>query len=816
MLRVIARLNVGGPALHVSYLTSELDRIGYETTLVAGRVGEGEGSMEDAATERGVQPLYLPALQREISPFVDSEAVTQLAKLIRDVRPHILHTHTAKAGAVGRVAAKLAGSARPPVVVHTFHGHVLRGYFSGAKTEVFRRLETALARSADALIAVSPEVRDDLIQLGVAPPDKIVVVRLGLDLEARTAVAPGAGAELRRQLGVPAESFLVGWLGRLTEIKRPADLIAAFAELGEPTAHLLVAGDGPLRAETEALAHSLGIAGRVHFAGFRRDVGAVYAACDAIALTSANEGTPVSVIEALAAGRPVVSTNVGGVSDIVRDGESGLLVPPGDVAAIAGGLRALAADPALRARFGEAGRVDVVPRYSIPRLVHDIDALYRRLLDQALPAPPLRALEHSRPLPPALPAHTAGTASRPLRIVLVSQYFPPEVGATQTRMQSFAEYLSARGHHVTVIAEFPNHPHGVLPREYRHRLVEVDDSNPYRVIRVWVRTNKEKTQMTRLSFYVSFMALATAVGPAAGRADVVVATTPPLFTALAGLAIARYNFAPFVLDVRDLWPAAATSLKQISPGWETSVAEAIERHVYRAAAAVTAVTRPFCEHIDAIRDEGPPTVLLPNGTIEQFFVNGDAGDEHRLGVDRARFLATFAGTLGIAQALPTLIDAAALLDGDADIALIGDGPMKDSLVALAGERGVENVHFHPQVPLDDIPSVLAASDALLVPLSAHPTFQQFVPSKLTDYMATGKPVVVSAAGEAARILEHAGGGIAVPPEDGAALAAAILELARDPGRAAAMGARGRAFAAQRLRSQQAARLEQVLLDVVGR
>src|SRR5690349_15368300 len=153
ILRVIARLNVGGPALHVSYLTSELDRIGYETTLVAGRVGEGEGSMEDAAVERGIHPVYVPALQREISPTVDFAAIAQVRDLIRRVRPHVLHTHTAKAGAVGRIAARLAGADRPPVVVHTFHGHVLRGYFSPKRTEFFRRLERGLARWTDALIA---------------------------------------------------------------------------------------------------------------------------------------------------------------------------------------------------------------------------------------------------------------------------------------------------------------------------------------------------------------------------------------------------------------------------------------------------------------------------------------------------------------------------------------------------------------------------------------------------------------------------------------------------------------------------------------
>jgi glycosyltransferase involved in cell wall biosynthesis len=815
VLRVIARLNVGGPALHVSYLSRGLDAIGYETTLVAGRIGGAEGSMEHVPEELGVHPLYIPELQREISPLADGIAARSVLRLIRELRPDVLHTHTAKAGAVGRLAALMAGSARPKAVVHTFHGHVLRGYFSPARTEAFRQLERGLARASDALIAVSPEVRDDLVALGVAPAEKIAVVRLGLDFPSRLAAPPDARAGLRDALGIDPAAFVVGWLGRMTEIKRADDLLRAFARLRgrRGDAELLVVGDGPLRGRLEQLARELEIERCTHFTGFRDDVGTVYAASDAVVLTSANEGTPVSVIEAQAAGLPVVSTDVGGVRDVVAEGRSGFVVPPGDLDALVGRLALLADDPALRARFGEVGRERASSRYGVPRLVADVDRLYRELLEQAAPRTRRVVTERPRPLVPTLAGRRVGRTGRPLRIVLVSQYFPPEVGATQSRMQAFAEHLAARGHRVTVIAEFPNHPQGVMPPEYRGRWIEDDRSNPYRVLRVWVKTSSEKTQMTRLSFYVSYMALATAVAPLAGRADVVFATTPPLFTGLAGLAIARLNAAPLVLDVRDLWPAAATSLMQISPGWETRVAEAIERRLYRAAAAVTAVTQPFCRHIDAIRGKGPPSVLVPNGTIPQFFVDGERPD--RLGVPEGRFLVTFAGILGIAQALPSALDAAALLDGDAELLLVGDGPMRSILRQQAAEQGLRNVRFRDQMPLEEIPPVLAASDALLVPLSGHPTFEQFVPSKLIDFMAVGRPVVLSAAGEAARIVERSGAGLAVAPESPEALAEAIRWLAGHPAEAAEMGERGRRFARRRLRSVQAERLEQVLFDVVG-
>jgi glycosyltransferase involved in cell wall biosynthesis len=400
-------------------------------------------------------------------------------------------------------------------------------------------------------------------------------------------------------------------------------------------------------------------------------------------------------------------------------------------------------------------------------------------------------------------------------VLLFSQYFPPEVGATQTRMQSFAEHLAARGHDVTVVAEFPNHPHGVMPKRYRGRLLEDDRTNDYRVLRVWVKTAPEKTQRTRLELYLSYMALATAVAPLAGRPDVVLATSPPLFTGVAGAVVARAMRAPFVLDVRDLWPAAAISLEQMSPGLTLRASHALERWLYREAVTAVAVTRPFCDHIDALRERDPRTVLIPNGTLELFFSDGERGARTELGGQDGRFLVTFAGTHGIAQALPAVVEAAELAP-DIDFALVGEGPMKDSLERLVEQRGLRNVHFRSQRPLDQMPPLLTASDALLVPLSGHPTFADFVPSKMIDFMAAGRPVLLSAAGEAARILERSGAGVVVPPEDPAALAAAARQLRDDPEGSSAMGRRGREFAMTRLRSAQAERLERVLLDVVRR
>jgi glycosyltransferase involved in cell wall biosynthesis len=382
ILRVIARLNMGGPALHVAYLTAGLRERGYDTTLVAGSLARGEDSMAFVADARDVQIVRIDQLGREISPLRDLVATVRLAWLIRRERPDILHTHTAKAGTVGRVAALLAGRRRPRIVVHTFHGHVLRGYFGPVRSWFFLLLERWLASRTTALIAVSPQVRDDLVALGVAPPERFVVIRLGIELGERVAPEQDGRAESRRYLGIEPDRFAVGWIGRMTAVKRTDDVLVAFKRLRDEgiDAVLCMVGDGPDRPDLERRAHELGIVRDTLFLGYQEDVAPFYAAFDALVLPSSNEGTPVSAIEALAAGRPVVATRVGGVPDVVQEGDDGFLVEPGATDDLADRLAQLARDPELRERMGRAGRERVLPRYAVERLVDDVDRLYRSLL----------------------------------------------------------------------------------------------------------------------------------------------------------------------------------------------------------------------------------------------------------------------------------------------------------------------------------------------------------------------------------------------------------------------------------------------------
>jgi glycosyltransferase involved in cell wall biosynthesis len=378
VVRVIARMNVGGPAVHVALLTERLDPTRYSSWLVTGREGPGEGNYLDLHHRTVPGLTVVPDLERRIRGYRDVRALVGLLKIIRRHRPHIVHTHTAKAGVIGRLAARLAGV---PVVVHTYHGHVFHGYFSPAQTKRFVAIERLLARWTDRLLAVSVEVRSDLLALGIGPADRVSVMPLGLDLDALVE-SGGEVGRLRRELAVPADELLVGIVARLVPIKAHEVFLAAAARLAGsgPPARFVIVGDGERRAELERLARGLGIESRVHFLGWRADLARIYADLDLVVLTSRNEGSPVSIIEALAAARPVVATRVGGVADLIEDGVNGCLVEADDVPGLSQRMQSVLRDPEQRRRLGEAGRKSVYPAFGAQRLLGDMDTLYTELL----------------------------------------------------------------------------------------------------------------------------------------------------------------------------------------------------------------------------------------------------------------------------------------------------------------------------------------------------------------------------------------------------------------------------------------------------
>jgi glycosyltransferase involved in cell wall biosynthesis len=286
----------------------------------------------------------------------------------------------AKAGTIGRLAALSSPRRLRPRLVHTFHGHVLQGYFAGPQQRAFVQFERVLAKHTDVLVAVSPEVRDELLDLGIGKPAQYRVVPLGFDLAPLLAVgAPGGPVgRLRAVLGIAENVPLAGTLGRLVPVKDHATLFAAVASV--PGLHLAVLGDGELRATLEALAHELGISDRTYFTGWWTDVPSALADLDVVVLSSRNEGTPVALIEALAASRPVVATDVGGVRHVVQDGETGWLCGPGDAAALARLLHQVIAQPETSGRLAEAGRIRVAERFGYERLLAEHRSLYEELL----------------------------------------------------------------------------------------------------------------------------------------------------------------------------------------------------------------------------------------------------------------------------------------------------------------------------------------------------------------------------------------------------------------------------------------------------
>jgi glycosyltransferase involved in cell wall biosynthesis len=370
---------VGGPARHTVLLTAGLDARRFATTLITGTVAPDEGDFSFLARERGLTPLVIPELQRAMHPGRDLVALAKLVRLLWRLKPDILHTHTAKAGALGRIAARLAGV---PVQVHTFHGHVLEGYFSPVVTRLFLAIERALARGTDRIVVLSPRLRESMLRLGIGRPERLVVVPLGLELDRYAAVRREPGP-LRESLGIPAGVPLVGSIGRLAPIKDHETLWRALVLLtGERAPHLAVVGDGEYRERLEKLAGDLGIGSRIHFLGWRHDLESILAGLDVVICSSRNEGTPVALIEAMAAGVPVLSTDVGGVGDLVTHGETGWLVPPADPGAMAEGLQRILADPLNAAAAAAAAREAVLARHHVRTLIARMEALYTELLEE--------------------------------------------------------------------------------------------------------------------------------------------------------------------------------------------------------------------------------------------------------------------------------------------------------------------------------------------------------------------------------------------------------------------------------------------------
>jgi glycosyltransferase involved in cell wall biosynthesis len=385
--RVITRLNIGGPSIQAIELSRDLASRGFETYLIHGHLADAEGDMTTLLPLGDTESLYLGRLVRPISPFQDLRALWGLYRAFCRWRPEIVHTHQAKAGSLGRLAAlaynRTRGSARPARLIHTYHGHVFEGYFGSPATRVFLAVERWLGKRTDAVIAISPQVAHDIVKTyGIAREDQLKLIPLGFNLDRLLAVSAADRERARAALRIPADAIVVTTVGRLTAIKQHAlflDMADRLAKRSERFV-FLIAGDGELRSTLEARARELGLGSRVRFLGWRGDLETLYGATDVFVLTSRNEGTPVALIEAMAAGVASVSTDVGGVRDVVTGPELGSLVAFGDPAALADAVAGLADAPGRRADIGSAARASVRQRFHARRLLEDISTLYWQLL----------------------------------------------------------------------------------------------------------------------------------------------------------------------------------------------------------------------------------------------------------------------------------------------------------------------------------------------------------------------------------------------------------------------------------------------------
>lgn len=430
VLRIINRLNLGGPTFNASYLTRYMEPE-YETVLVSGMKDASEASSAFIPERLGIKPQYVKHMHRSLHPLKDYQAYRELRALIRAYKPDIVHTHAAKPGTVGRLAAL---HEKVPVVLHTFHGHVFHSYFGPLKTHLFIEIERYLARNSSGIIAISPAQKNELsAEFGIAQPENIHVVPLGFDLDRFRTGREAKRASFRKQYGLRDQDVAVGIVGRLVPIKNHALFLQAFRRTwthwqaqhavdseqpsfrkaqpsserstlvpdprdpskAAPRLLAFIIGDGESRTAVEESCRKLDLpfaashdevqelppfGATVVFTSWIKDVDRAFAGLDVLALSSLNEGTPVSLIEALAAGKPCVSTNVGGISDVLPEAYHNFLVDKEDELGFSKTLDRLVGDAALRQELGRIGECDVFERYGYKRLVREMRALYGKLL----------------------------------------------------------------------------------------------------------------------------------------------------------------------------------------------------------------------------------------------------------------------------------------------------------------------------------------------------------------------------------------------------------------------------------------------------
>lgn len=378
VIHIITRLDKGGSAENTFLTLKGLDKSRYEVSLIAGPVDDPSQDRKDQIEESGVRYIQVPQLRRSIHLFYDFKALLRIFRLLRREKPDIVHTHTSKAGLLGRLAAKLA---RVPSIIHTPHGHVFFGYFGALKTKMFILFEKLASRITDRIIALTPREKADYLSYKVTGEDRLVVIPSGIELHKYQPAPREERFKLRIELGIPEHSVVAGTAGRLVPVKGPALLLQAFKQVisEHPDTCLVFAGDGPLRKSLEKNAVDMGLAKKIVFTGWRDDMARILSVFDIFCLPSLNEGMGRVLVEAMALGKPVVASEVGGIPDLISPGKNGFLVPPRNPGELARQIIFLIENREEREKMGRVGK-EMVPAFSDEIMVKKISGLYEKAL----------------------------------------------------------------------------------------------------------------------------------------------------------------------------------------------------------------------------------------------------------------------------------------------------------------------------------------------------------------------------------------------------------------------------------------------------
>jgi len=741
VVRIIDRLNVGGPAIHAVLTTKGLDPTRFRTVLVTGSIEPDEGDMSYLLAQHGIEGVVsIPSLGREIRPLRDLQAAWEIYQVLRRERPQVVHTHKAKAGVIGRLAALASGI---PVRVHTFHGHVLSGYFGPWKSKAFTGIERMLARTTSRLVTPSARLADDLATtFRVAPRERFHVIPLGFDLRPFQDCEVHRG-RLRKELGLGPEAKLVAIIGRMVPVKDHATFVAAAQILAQrrPEVHFVFVGGGSLEEQIRADVRRRGLDERSHFLGWRDDLPVIYADLDVAALSSVNEGTPVSIIEAIASGLPVVATQVGGVPDVLRNGARGSLVPPRDPQAMAAAIeRAFSSEAKAHALVMRAQ----MDEYRSQRLCLDLGKLYLDLLGRT----PLQQTQAV-----AVPAN----ANKPKVIHVITRLI---AGGAQENTILSCQGLKDR-YDVLLVTGPPEGHEGSLIEDAAQRGIRTV------VIPELVRPISPALDGA------AFRRLLTLFDEE--KPDIV--HTHSSKAGIVGRAAAWFAGVPVIVHTNHGLPYYDfQTLRERTMFWS---AEKIATSVTH---KVVCVGEEMKRKSIAGRLGKPELFEVIHSGIEiERFVRARSV-RAKLGIAESARVVGVVSRMAAHKGHRFLVEAA---PKDVHILFVGDGEQRATLEKQVADAGVQAT-FVGHVPPEEVPNLIASMDVVV-----HPSLWEGLPRAAVQALLVGRPVVAFDCDGAREVVIDGVTGRLVPPKSLAGLRDAVEEILSKPDRGRSMGAAGR-------------------------